>query len=79
MSTPTRQISLRISEPLVSAMDEAVKSGLARSRAELVDGAVERELRRLITLRDLETIAANPDPEIDFIVNAAKGRVRFDD
>lgn len=79
MSTPTRKISLRISEPLVSAMDEAVKSGLARSRAELVDGAVERELRRLITLRDLDTVAANPDTEIDFIVNAAKGRVSFDD
>lgn len=79
MTSPTRQISLRISEPLVSAMDEAVKSGLAKSRAELVDGAVERELRRLITLRDLETIAVNPDPEIDFIVSAAKGRVRFDD
>lgn len=79
MSSTTRQISLRISEPLVNAMDEAVKSGLAKSRAELVDGAVERELRRLITLRDLETIAADPDPEIDFIVNAAKGRVRFDD
>ncbi|WP_273412764.1 hypothetical protein [Corynebacterium appendicis] len=79
MSTPTRQISLRISQPLVSAMDKAVKFGLARSRAELVDRAAERELRRLITLRDLEIIAANPDPGIDFIVNAAKGRVNFDD
>lgn len=79
MNSQTRQISLRISDSLVSAMDEAVASELARSRADIVESAVERELRRLIALRDVEILRDNPEPEADLIVDWVSRNVVFDD
>lgn len=79
MSTPTRQISLRISDSLVAAMDEAVSAEMARSRAEIVESAVERELRRLIALKDVEILRNNPEPEADLIVNWVSQNVVLDD
>lgn len=79
MSTPTRQISLRISDSLVVAMDEAVSAEMARSRAEIVESAVERELRRLIALKDVEILRNNPEPEADLIVNWVSQNVVLDD
>ena len=79
MNSQTRQISLRISDSLVSAMDEAVASELARSRADIVESAVERELRRLIALRDVEVLRDNPEPEADLIVDWVSRNVVFDD
>nr|VDG63654.1 Uncharacterised protein [Streptococcus thermophilus] len=79
MSSPTRQISLRISDSLVSAMDEAVAAEMARSRADIVESAVERELRRLIALRDVEILRDAPEPEADLIVNWVSQNVALDD
>jgi len=79
MNSQTRQISLRISDSLVSAMDEAVASELARSRADIVESAVERELRRLIALRDVEILRDNPEPEADLIVDWVSRNVVLDD
>ena len=60
-------------------MDEAVASELARSRADIVESAVERELRRLIALRDVEILRDNPEPEADLIVDWVSRNVVFDD
>lgn len=79
MSSPTRQISLRISDSLVSAMDKAIAADMARSRADIVESAVERELRRLIALKDVAILRDNPEPEADLIANWAGHNGVLDD
>lgn len=60
-------------------MDEAVAAEMARSRADIVESAVERELRRLIALRDVEILRDAPEPEADLIVNWVSQNVALDD
>ena len=40
------QITVRLDEELVAGVDALVKSGRAKSRAQVVESALERELRR---------------------------------
>jgi len=44
------QVSLRLEDRLVDFLDQEVASGRARSRAELVESALEREFRRRLYL-----------------------------
>lgn len=60
------QVSLRLSDALVARIDELVRSGAARSRAEIVESALERELRRRLYEQDAEIYrSGEPDPDLD--------------
>lgn len=54
----SKQIAVRLPDELVDFVDEAVRSGAARSRAAIVARALERERRRAIAARDAEILAA---------------------
>lgn len=61
----SKQIAVRLPDELVDFVDEAVRSGAARSRAAIVARALERERRRAIATRDAEILAATgEDPEL---------------
>ncbi|KGN36203.1 ribbon-helix-helix domain-containing protein [Knoellia subterranea] len=74
------QISVRLSDGLVAQLDALVSSGGARSRAAIIESALERELRARIYAREAEVLAAAPrDPELDEWVSAAASTVTWDD
>lgn len=50
------QIAIRLADSLVAELDRVVASGRARSRASLVEAALERELRRLAAASDADTL-----------------------
>jgi len=52
------QISVRLSDRVVSELDALVTAGAARSRAELVESALERELRRRLYAQEVEDLIA---------------------
>lgn len=52
------QISVRLSDRVVSELDALVGSGAAKSRAELVESALERELRRRLYEQEVERLIA---------------------
>ena len=63
------QIAVRLPDDLVEFLDEAVKSGRGRSRADVVTRALERERRRQVALRDAAIIAEQGGyPELDGLV-----------
>ncbi|MGL5851513.1 MAG: YlcI/YnfO family protein [Phycicoccus sp.] len=51
------QVSVRLADSLVAQVDALVRSGAARSRAEVVESALERELRRRLYERDAVILA----------------------
>lgn len=60
------QISVRLPDHVVSQLDALVASGAAASRAELVESALEAELRRRLYARDAEIYREQgEDPELD--------------
>ncbi|NLG20344.1 MAG: ribbon-helix-helix protein, CopG family [Actinomycetales bacterium] len=60
------QVSLRLNDELVARIDELVRSGAVRSRAEIVESALERELRRRLYERDAEIYrTSESDPDLD--------------
>lgn len=79
------QISVRLTDRVVSELDALVASGAAKSRAELVESALERELRRRLYAREVEDLIAakaaggHPDPELDAWVSEAAKRFTLDD
>lgn len=52
----TRQIALRLPDDLVEFLDEMVGDERARSRADVVAHALERERRRQVAARDVEIL-----------------------
>lgn len=59
------QISVRLSDRVVSEIDALVTSGAAKSRAELVESALEAELRKRLYARDAEIYREQgEDPEL---------------
>lgn len=74
------QISVRLDDRLVAQLDALVTSGAARSRAAILESALERELRARLYAREAEILAAAaPDPELDEWVSAAAATVIWDD
>lgn len=68
------QIAVRLSDELVSFVDDAVASGRGASRAAVVAKALERERRRSIEARDAEILArTGPDPELAGLAEYARG------
>jgi Arc/MetJ-type ribon-helix-helix transcriptional regulator len=61
----SKQIAVRLPDELVAFVDELIGSGAGRSRAAVVQRALERERRRLAAARDAEILArTGPDPEL---------------
>lgn len=56
----TIQITVRLDDDLVQAVDALVAEGRARSRASVVEVALERHLRRELAVRDVEILRAAP-------------------
>ena len=59
------QISVRLNDRVVAELDALVASGAAKSRAELVESALEAELRKRLYQRDAEIYREQgEDPEL---------------
>lgn len=60
------QVSLRLDDDLVARIDALVRAGAIRSRAEIVETALERELRRRLYQRDAEIYrTGESDPDLE--------------
>ena len=59
------QIAVRLPDEIVAYVDAQVAAGAARSRADFIWHAIEREQRRLGAERDLEVLIAQPYTEFD--------------
>jgi Arc/MetJ-type ribon-helix-helix transcriptional regulator len=75
LHTMSIQIAVRLAEASVSFIDEQIRSGRARSRADVISKALLREARRERAARDLERIIADratqgPD-DVDELARAA--------
>jgi len=76
----TTQIAVRLDDKYVAFLDEEVKAGKARSRAELVESALEREIRRRLYEAEVAQVLAQPaDPELDEWVSAAAENFSLED
>ena len=72
----TVQIALRLPEDVVAYIDELVRSGKARSRADVVARALARDLRRQKAADDLVTLLADHHPtenDFDELARTASG------
>ena len=68
----TTQIAVRLPDELVEMVDRWVRSGRARSRADVVARALEREARRELAERDAAILAASgPDRDLDGLARYA--------
>ena len=61
----TIQIAVRLADDTVHGLDAAVAAGLARSRADLVDRALRRELRRQRAVAELPLLPRVADDTDD--------------
>lgn len=61
----TSQIAVRLPSELVAHLDQRVRDGHARSRAEIVLQALLREVRREEAERDAAILAAQSDGDFD--------------
>ena len=59
----TTQISVRLPEEMVVFLDTLVAEGRVRSRASAIERALDREIRRHVTERDIELLKAAPDSD----------------
>jgi Arc/MetJ-type ribon-helix-helix transcriptional regulator len=77
----TTQIAVRLDDKYVAFLDEQVKAGKARSRAEIVESALERELRRRLDEEDLRILLAHRDEpdELDEWVSVAAATADLSD
>ncbi|MFN8227444.1 MAG: hypothetical protein U0R18_12105 [Mycobacterium sp.] len=74
------QIAVRLSDSLVVALDRVVACGRARSRASLVEAALERELRRLAAEADAETLrGVGPGDDLDAVVRWTAANASVDE
>jgi len=72
----TTQITVRLPDDLVTLVDALVSSGQERSRASVVERALERELRRAVALRDAAILqGAAPVPGLDALAAWAQRHV----
>ena len=79
----SKQIAVRLPEHMVEQIDTLVSDGAVPSRAALVQGALERELRRRIYEQEVETLlalkaAGEPDEFAEFAEWGARQPVDID-
>jgi Arc/MetJ-type ribon-helix-helix transcriptional regulator len=70
----TTQIAIRLPDEIVRFVDSAVSSGAARSRADFIWHALEREQRRLAAEHDLRVLIEHPYDEFDAMHEHVAGR-----
>ena len=68
------QITVRLPDELVSLVDALVDAGRARSRASVVERALEREMRRELAARDVAILQGAPDDDLDALAAWAQSR-----
>lgn len=70
----TTQITVRLDDGLVEALDSLVAAGRARSRASVVEDALERHLRRELAARDAALLTGDAAGAHDLDALAAWAR-----
>ena len=70
----TTQIAVRLPDELVAAVEQLVADGRARSRADVVKQALQRELRRQRAQQDLLRLGPEGYAELESFVDAAASR-----
>lgn len=58
------QITIRVDDELAAFVDEAAKAGEG-SRADVINRAIRREIRRRAAQRDAQIYASTTDPDLD--------------
>lgn len=69
----TTQIAVRLPDDIVDFLDGEVSEGRAKSRAQVVLRALEREQRRQLAARDIEILSSGVDAR-DVNVAGAQGK-----
>lgn len=76
----TTQITVRLPDELVAFLDRTVSDGLAPSRAALVSGAVEREMRRQAAIADAAILTdTGAGDDLDDLVAWTAATATFED
>ncbi|MFE5790541.1 hypothetical protein [Rhodococcus erythropolis] len=70
------QIAVRLPEQIVAFLDSEISGGRAKSRAQVVLRALEREQRRQLATRDVEILSGGSGLPDD--VNAAAAQRKVD-
>ena len=60
----TVQMTIRVDDELAAFVDETVKAGMG-SRADVINRALRREIRRQAAQRDAQIYATTVDPDLD--------------
>lgn len=68
------QIAVRLPEEIVAFLDSEVSGGRAKSRAQVVLRALEREQRRQQAARDVEILSDGTGVDNDVNIAAAHGK-----
>lgn len=69
------QITVRLDEGLVANLDAVIASGGAKSRAAVIESALEAEFRRRLYQREIDILRAQPsDPDMDALAAWMVGR-----
>jgi predicted transcriptional regulator len=58
------QMTIRVDNDLAAFIDQATEAGEG-SRADVINGAVKREVRRRGAMRDAQIYASTTDPELE--------------
>jgi antitoxin MazE3 len=58
------QMTIRVDDELAAFVDEAAKAGEG-SRADVINRAIRREIRRRLAERDARIYASTADPDLD--------------
>jgi Arc/MetJ-type ribon-helix-helix transcriptional regulator len=69
------QITVRLDDGLVANLDAVVASGGAKSRAAVIESALEAEFRRRLYQREIDILRTQPnDPDMDALAAWMIGR-----
>lgn len=74
MMVMSTQIAVRLPEDIVAFLDSEVSGGRAKSRAQVVLRALEREQRRQLAVRDVEILSDGTGTSSDVNIAAAHGK-----
>lgn len=74
MMVMSTQIAVRLPEDIVAFLDSEVSGGRAKSRAQVVLRALEREQRRQLAVRDVEILSDGAGTGSDVNIAAAHGK-----
>lgn len=72
MMVMSTQIAVRLPEDIVAFLDSEVSGGRAKSRAQVVLRALEREQRRQLAVRDVELLSDGAGSDVN--IAAAHGK-----